>query len=52
MKLELAPVALRIRPSTLDSYKVYMDSLIALKLREFDRVKKVLTNPKPLTASI
>lgn len=49
MKLELAPVALRIRPAALNSYKVYLDSLIGMKLSELDRIKQAITPPQDLT---
>jgi hypothetical protein len=48
MKLELAPLSLRrIRPSTaINSYKVYLDTLIGMKLQEWARINKTLRAPR------
>lgn len=53
MKLELAPIVMRrIRPSAVESYRVYLDTLIGMKLREWDRVKESIVSPKSFKRAI
>lgn len=53
MKLDIVPVSLRkLRPSNVGNYKDYLDMLIGMKLREWDRIKTTITSPRPLGKAI